>query len=63
MDQEYTAMSCPSEDGRHVLAAAAAPWYAVCTVCEQRFALISESVMRGADLEPRERDVEIPVRH
>ena len=57
------ATPCPSSDGKHVFTEAAPPWYVVCNICGQRFALISEDVMNLSGLELRERDIEIVVRH
>lgn len=60
---EIPALPCFSDDGRHVLIEAAPPWYQVCKICGQRFALVSEFILHAVELEITDRDFQKVTMH
>ena len=49
------APSCPN--GRHELEETVGPYFRICVYCNERFALVSETVLRAAGIQPIERSV------
>lgn len=52
MDAFVNAPKCITDDGKHIIEFIYndLPWYAKCTECGERFALISETVIKVSNL-------------